>query len=151
MYRARIISGFPGVGKTYFAKHSTKEVLDSDSSKFSWISSGVRNPDFPGNYMEHVLRNMNEVDFILVSSHKEVREALVDNNIHFTLVYPGREFKEEYLSRYVVCGSDTGFLVLLDEKWDSFIDDMEAQENCTKFVLRGGKYLQDILGRLIEL
>ena len=33
----RVISGFPGVGKTYFKNITNLIVLDSDSSKFSWI------------------------------------------------------------------------------------------------------------------
>ena len=33
----------------------------------------------------------------MVSSHKEVREALVENGIFFTLVYPEPSIKEEYI------------------------------------------------------
>lgn len=34
-----IIAAFPAMGKTYFAEHNpeyTKQILDSDSSLFSW-------------------------------------------------------------------------------------------------------------------
>lgn len=49
--KAKVISGFPAVGKSYmFNDKSDLIVLDSDSSLFSWESEGVRHPDFPNNY-----------------------------------------------------------------------------------------------------
>ena len=34
----KVISGFPGIGKSYAAKNLTHlKILDSDSSSFSWI------------------------------------------------------------------------------------------------------------------
>lgn len=49
MKKTKVISGFPGVGKS-FNHYNTDDnliVLDSDSSLFSWESEGVRHPDFP--------------------------------------------------------------------------------------------------------
>ena len=46
-----IISGFPGVGKTFYAERSNEEgfsVVDSDSSQFS------KRPDFPACYIAHI-------------------------------------------------------------------------------------------------
>jgi len=104
-----VISGFPGIGKShFFRKNKDKVVLDSDSSKFSWIEKGIRHPDFPNNYIKYIKENLayinplgvGKADIILVSSHKNVRDALVENDIPFTLVYPSRDIKEEYLQRY---------------------------------------------------
>ena len=44
----RILSAFPGTGKTYLFNHPPvgKVILDSDSSLFSWLRPGVRDPKF---------------------------------------------------------------------------------------------------------
>lgn len=146
-----VISGFPGIGKSHFfriMKNSDKKVLDSDSSLFSWIEKGVRNPDFPNNYMKHIKENLGKADIILVSSHDIVRDALVKNNIPFTLVYPSREIKEEFINRYKQRGSDENFIKLLDKNWDNFIDGCENQKGCNHVTLKEGEYLSDIIENL---
>jgi len=141
-----IISGFPGIGKShFFKKNKDKIILDSDSSKFSWIKKGVRNPDFPNNYINHIKNNIGKADIIMVSSHKAVRDALVNNGIKFTLVYPSREIKDEYLQRYKNRGSDDGFVDMLDNNWDSFLDELEGQIGCDRIELKEGEYLSDYL------
>ena len=35
--KTRIISAFPGVGKTYYYNEHKETTLDSDSSNFSWV------------------------------------------------------------------------------------------------------------------
>lgn len=145
---AHVISGFPGVGKSHLARRTSLLVVqDSDSSKFSWLTPGQRHPHFPHNYIQHIqrLRVQGKTDIILVSSHKEVRDALVTNGIAFTLVYPRRDSKEQYLERYRGRGSDAEFLALLDKKWDEFLDEVENQQNCTKIELGPGQYLSDVV------
>lgn len=108
MKKTKIISAFPACGKTYaFKKLNEKgyKILDSDSSRFSWcydydptISDQIeeyRNPEFPKKYIKHIKENIGKVDYIFVSSHKEVRDALIENGIYFTLVYPDRSMKAE--------------------------------------------------------
>ena len=143
----QVISGFPGIGKSHFYTHECRDlkVSDSDSSKFSWVRPGERHPDFPQNYMQHIKTLLGEVDVVLVSSHKEVRDALVAAEVEFTLVYPERGAKEQYLERYRQRGSDAAFLALLDQKWDEFLDEMETQTNCTRIELHPGQYLSDVL------
>jgi hypothetical protein len=138
-----VISGFPGIGKMYFKQHSNLKVVDSDSSKFSWISSGVRNPDFPRNYINHIREAVREYDIVLVSSHDVVRDALAENCILFVLVFPKRNLKKEYLERFRIRGSSDDFIRFLDSNWNSFIDSMEAQEGCVKVRLSSGESLTD--------
>jgi len=144
--KAMIISGFPGIGKSYFYKlmiDSGKKVLDSDSSLFSWIEKGVRNPIFPQNYINHIKDNIYKADIILVSSHNIVRDELVKNDIPFVLIYPNRNIKEEYINRYKNRGSDNNFINLLKDNWDKFIDDCENQIGCRKIIINSGEYLSD--------
>lgn len=144
----KIISGFPGIGKTYYYNNSNGNALDSDSSAFSWLphkegEEKVRNPEFPANYMKHIAENIGKVDIILVSSHKEVRDALYEAGIPFTLVYPDKDSKVELLARYKERGSDEKFLEMLDVNWDKFMAEMEAQQGCDHVVLPSGMYLSE--------
>ncbi len=82
---------------------------------------------------------------MLVSSHDNVREALVQNEIDFALVYPDRNPKDEYMTRYRERGSPKPFLDLMDKNWDSFIDSCEAQTGCQKAILSSGQFLADLL------
>ena len=66
----KIYSIFPACGKTWLYEHQDDynlKILDSDSSKFSWLYVSVdengnpirgvrkiRNPEFPTNYIQHI-------------------------------------------------------------------------------------------------
>lgn len=143
MKKTEIISGFPGIGKTYTNSTDNDLVmLDSDSSKYSWSSPGVRNENFPQNYITHIKSQINHVDFIMVSSHKEVRDALFENDLSFLLVYPEKSLKQYYLKRYQDRGSDQSFIDMMDKNWDKFIEDCEIQTGCEHIRLKDGEYLQ---------
>jgi hypothetical protein len=123
--RTKIISAFPGVGKTTFHKKNKETTLDSDSSKFSWIinenNEKIRNPNFPNNYINHIKENIGKYEFIFVSSHKEVRDLLLDNCIFFYLVYPNSRRKEEFIERYRNRGNDENFINTVNNKWDEWM------------------------------
>lgn len=137
-----VISAFPGTGKTYcykqLKKDDTRTVLDSDSSKFP-------KDDFPRNYIEHIKSKINVVNTIFVSSHKDVRDELVKEEIKFLLIYPDRDLKEEYKQRYIERGSPDNFIQLLDKNWDNWISELEEQKNCGHLVLKKGEYIFDYM------
>jgi hypothetical protein len=140
--KTEVIAGFPGVGKSYFCAHNTYlNIIDSDSSLFSWISKGVRDPQFPDNYIEHIQKNIGEVDVIPVSSHKVVREALQEHKIAYTVVYPNLELKDEYIQRYRDRGNDENFIHMIEQNWDNFIKDIEAEAYPMKISLHAHEYL----------
>lgn len=146
MKKTIVVSGFPGVGKSHlFNTNEKMTILDSDSSMFSWIEEGVRHPDFPNNYMEHIKENIGKVDNIFVSSHDIVREALKDNGIAYLLVYPSGELKEEYIERYKNRGSNEGFINFISANWDKFIMDIEKETYPELIRLESGEYLRDAL------
>lgn len=142
-----LISAFPGTGKTYFRDQYPATTLDSDSSQFSWDKDGNRNPDFPQNYIQHIKEKLQKgVGLIIfVSSHKVVRDALLENNIHFLLIFPERELKEEYLKRFRDRGSDNAFVDLLKKNWDVWMDDMESQIGCEVVRLKSGEFLGELI------
>jgi hypothetical protein len=136
----KVYSAFPGVGKTTYFNTTDKNVLDSDSSNFD-------KEHFPNNYIEHIERNIQDmkVDKILVSSHKDVRDALVEKGIPFVLVYPNKKLKDEYIQRYKDRGNNDAFVNLLDKNWNNWIDEMDNQEGCEKIILGSGQYLTNVI------
>ena len=149
---ATVISGFPGIGKsTLFSKPNTLKVLDSDSSNFSWSEPKVRNPEFPNNYIQHIKDNQQKVDVILVSSHDIVRNALVEAEILFALVYPDLTMKEEYIQRYIKRGNNEGFVKLLSENYDLWITDLKKQVGASHFPLKAGQYLADVMDQIVKI
>lgn len=149
----KIISAFPGVGKSYiFNNYNDKNnvALDSDSTDFSWLDDKktTRNPDFPNNYIQHIKENIGKVDCIMISSHKVVRDTLVENKVHFTLVYPEKELKDEYLKRYKERGNDEKFIEMINKNWDNFINELDNQIGCVKIKLKQGEYLSDVYDKI---
>lgn len=143
----KVVCGFPGVGKSFMS--AERGWADSDSSEFSWVGEGKdkkRNPEFPQNYMFHVIDLIldNPSAVVMCSTHKDVRDALVANKIPFTLVYPSWDCKEEYIERYRTRGSSPTFIALLDKMWTAWIAEMETEDRAVKkVVLRAGEYLKD--------
>lgn len=133
----QIIAGFPGVGKSYlFDRAQRLRVLDSDSSKFS-------KDDFPHNYIDHI-KSVDGVDVLLISSHKAVRDALRAEQIRYTLVYPHKSLKNEYIERYRMRGSSEDFIKLIANNWDAWIDELEKEVWPDNVVLGKDEHLTDL-------
>ena len=133
-----IISGFPGIGKTTVYNNGYN-CTDSDSSKFD-------KAHFPGNYIEHIknLIQRGDLDYIFVSTHESVRNALVEAGIEFTVVYPEHSLKQEYMARYEGRGSPSAFLDIMSRSWDEFIQGC-SETQAPKVVLKEGQFLEDVL------
>src|SRR5574344_1219437 len=85
--KAAVLSVYPATGKSFFTRKyefNNIKILDSDSSKYIWLyddnnkKTTERNPEFPTNYIQHIKDNLDTADIIFVSSHKSVRDALVE-------------------------------------------------------------------------
>lgn len=152
-----IISAFPACGKSHYHtvgdKYDSFSTRDSDSSLFSWIlgadgkSTGVRNPDFPSNYIEHISSNIGKVSFIFVSSHDEVRQALEDNHLPYVTVMPYQNTKDEWIDRCVKRGNDPKFISLIDKMWDNWTS-FESQQKWTpsgRLFLQNNQYISDVI------
>ena len=142
-----IMSAFPGTGKTYLFNNPPEGItmLDSDSSQFSWSAPGERNPDFPGNYIKHIKEHLGKVDLIMVSTHQEVRDALVKAGLPFALVMPSLACKDEYLDRFRRRGSPENFVRLLGSHWYEWIQELLNQRDCYHIGLGPNVYLHDLL------
>lgn len=138
----KIISGFPGVGKSHLGKRSDNEVkvLDLESSNFKGENRWE-------DYKSEIKNQVGKVDVLFVSSHKETRKILSELGLNFYLVYPDRSLKDEYLRRYAERGSSQEFLGMMDKNFDLFIDSIENEEvRCAKIKLtREDEYLDSFL------
>ena len=157
MTKTKIISAFPGTGKSYYHKNHPETTLDSDSSFFSWMidewgdkllgldGKPMRNPQFPQNYIEHIKSNIGKYEYIFVSSHKEMREALVDNCLLFHLIYPDFDDMDVYIERYKQRGSPERFIDLVRNNWEEWIYELEDQEDCINIQLPSILTISDLL------
>ena len=133
-----LISAFPGVGKTYLKDNfKNLEIIDSDSSTFD-------KENFPQNYIQHIKDHIGKVDIILISSHEVVRKALVEEGLPFILVYPDSELKNEYIQRYKERGNNENFIKILDDNWDTWMNQMKNQKGCAHIILYSGQYRSNL-------
>tara|TARA_R110000772_G_scaffold248418_1_gene362450 strand:+ start:747 stop:1220 length:474 start_codon:yes stop_codon:yes gene_type:complete len=146
MKQTRIISAFPVCGKTHLFNNGYKDkiIIDSDSSKFSWLEDGTtRNPCFPQNYIEHIKENIGKVDYILVSSHIDVRRSLDENDLCWCFVVPDKSLMLEWVGRCYIRGNNEGFIKALISNWDNWTGNVGDPMPNGSSVLTSGEHLKD--------
>lgn len=109
-----VIAGFPGIGKSSLHKEHVKLYSDSDSSKFD-------KKNFPKNYVEHIKNLIGKKQLIFVSSHIEVRNALVKEGIKFIYVVPTIDRLEEFCYNYKQRGSSDEFIKNVRTNWEQWL------------------------------
>jgi hypothetical protein len=140
-----IISAFPGTGKTHYYTRNKAHCKDSDSSLFS------KDPSFPQNYVENILSSIESrnIQYVLVSTHQIVRQALLDASIPFSIIYPSKFLKKDYLERYRSRGNDESFVKLLEANWETWIDDCEdfiyKSSLINGYRLKKNQFLTDVI------
>ena len=125
-----IIAGFPGVGKSTYAK-IYKDSIDLEYSNFHWIETPdgkVQHPEWPMNYVNaikilHEALNGNQVKYVFISTHKEVLDIL-KNDVPFIVAYPTN--KKETLKKFRDRGNSKEFIKKIDESWTEYIDNLKT-------------------------
>ena len=162
-----IIAGFPGVGKSMAANlfgtadtENENFCIDLESSYFHWIVDKDGNkhlhPEWPANYINAIkmllfetrgLEKYKNLKYVCISTHKDVLNALSDQEIEFCIVAPLS--KENTIDRYKRRGSSEEFIQKLDENWDIFMNDLDSYNMP---VIKTDEYLYDILrdNRLVK-
>lgn len=122
----KIISGFPGIGKTIFEKNFKNhyDIMDLDSSNFN-------KRYFPDNYVKHIKEfyQTKKYDFLLISSHKEVRKQLTFHKIPYINVYPNPSLKNNYIQSFRRRGDNQIFIQKMRENWHEWLSSMVREEN----------------------
>lgn len=160
----KIYSVFPACGKTWLYEHQEDyglKILDSDSSNFNWIITydengkkiKERNPEFPNNYIKHIKENIGKADVIFVSSHASVRDALDEEGIDFTVVYPEFDCKAEWVGRCFIrdkrgesgCGAEAMY-----NNWEQWNTEcFQTGANHEEIVLESKEHLSDYFGEYL--
>lgn len=120
----RLIAAFPGTGKSYATQELLKRGIpsvDSDSSQFA------KDDTWPASYIQHIQNRLDEGFVVFCSTHKEVRDALLNAGMSFTMVLPDPTLCDFYMQRYHNRGSSEAFISLMYNKWHEFIDDCLGQ------------------------
>lgn len=150
-----VISGFPGVGKTYAAEHSEEwgmKIVEIEPSQYLWTPGEdgklQKNTNYPENLCAEVMRYLKagqSVDVILVDAHTAIQKALHRNHIPFVSVYPKLECKEEYLRRYIRSGKPFPFVDTISGSWNELIEDgkTRAKNGQSTIFLGSDSYLDE--------
>lgn len=156
-YRNLIICGFPGVGKSTAAELCRSALdLESTSFHFRYDNTEVNakapqglfkeNPNWVSDYVDEIEKAANDpqYNFILVSTHKKVREEMQYRGVPYIIVTPLIKLKDEYLAKYVRRGDSYKFIKTLHDKWEKWIEDfvhddmpiihLESDENISKLL-----------------
>ena len=149
---AKIIGALAGSGKSSFFKAATLKgynVLDLDSVLYShfidYQGNKIDNPFFLENYRNAIIRNIEIYDYILIGTHKELREMLKDYNIEYILIYPKISLMNEYLLRYIHRGDSNRFISSIMDNWDDYIVQMMSDPYPEKIVLGPGQFILDVI------
>ena len=139
-----IISGFPGVGKSFLGKNND-DFIDLDSSRYAGEDRWRR-------YKERIEDALGIYKYIFVSSHQETRDILNELGLKYYVVYPDKNLKEEYLKRYKERGSKEDFIDLMNNNFESFIDSIENNSpNGVKVKLtKSDDFLKTVIYKLKE-
>lgn len=87
---------------------------------------------------------------ILISTHEEIRSALFEEGIHFALVYPLYDLKEEWMQRLRLRKSPQGLIKIVQDDWSSMLGECRDQKGCTHFTLEEGQYLSYMIKNIME-
>lgn len=164
MSKAIIISGFPGIGKSYLAWSSVTHpelpaCYDCESSDYQWKRDplGIAGPTRVENWVEKYVDDIIHLkeygtngqfdakiyDYILISSHWEVRQELQKRKVDYLVVYPAGGLRNKYMARYLERGSSLAFMKSMYETWGHKIHSM-AEDPMPQIILSDGQYLIDL-------
>ena len=120
-----LIAGFGAIGKTTVSK-KYNNVMDLESSSFKYIiddelkklnpeerkglKSRKLNKEFPNNYYNEIMKDLEVYDIVFISMHNEIIDLLEENNINYYVVYPEENMIEEILERCKNRGNKNDFL-----------------------------------------
>ena len=155
MKKGKIIASFTGTGKSSLTREYCPPGLtirDFDSADFSHIGrydDGVRNPEYPGNYVKAIIEEIGHSDVVLISVIPEVVTVLIGEGYEVNLVYPTSDQKQEYRDRYHNRRGSKKVAEMLTANFDTFLERARSLEGCKTIILEPGRYLSDVLPEIL--
>lgn len=110
-----IICGFPATGKSMMARFSNWVDLESTpfSKRDAWLL-----------YAE-VAKHMSDSGYnVMVSTHREMLDALEQIETQYTVVVPPISDKNEYIGRYYARGNTKEFIEKISSNWEQWLSDI---------------------------
>lgn len=156
--KPQIISGFPGIGKSY-ATHHHQNVIDLESTTYHWIiensldtelqkgnaNNRTFNPEFPLNYIKKI-QELAKENTVLISAHPIVLNEMAKQNIPFITVSPDATQRDDYTQRYLNRGNSHEFTEHLRSSFFEHVQELNSHPGASQHVLlKPGQYLNDIL------
>lgn len=142
MAQAFIIAGFPGVGKTEYAKRVKGRVCDLEPTPFKY---GPDKSSWPENYLARIREAATESDAVFIATYPEVIRTLIADGYQVTVVHPDKTQKGEYEERYRNRGNNESVVGSLVENFEKNIDNLTVLEGCRRIVLEPGQYLSSVV------
>ena len=140
-----IVCGFFGVGKSSVTKYRPDvKFIDLDAKFF------VKQPGWEKMYVECALALTNEYDIVCLKSSDKVMNLLDRLGKKYYLVYPNRYAKRDFMERAIKNKYSREWIENFFSRWESYLDEIDQQENANKIVLQSGEYLSDIVDRLVR-
>lgn len=152
--QAIVICGFAAIGKSTFKAACDKaydgeRVIDLDSSLFP------KGPTWPQNYLQAIRERLSEKCILMISTHKVIYSQLLEEGVDLILVYPKRELRAEWLERIRKREADAGsnaaasICGVVNDRWDGWISEYGEQEQCLKYEMSEGEYLQEAVDEVV--
>lgn len=93
-----IVIGFPGVGKSTLAK-TNKDYIDLESSNFVIPGTNLKITNWEQAYV-NIAEDLSRQGYtVFVSSHKMVRNQLLDSSEEVLAIVPSLELRDEWIQR----------------------------------------------------
>jgi len=141
----KIISVFPCSGKTHTVTKYYFELDCVDHDFYDWKYRSVHQEKI---WLKHYLSRMHQLQrkfkFVFVNALPEIVNELPKDSI---VIYPTKSLKSEWVERAKSRGGISEFPLLLEEKWNKWIDTCMNWYG-KKYVLESGQYLTDIIKQL---
>lgn len=144
-----IISGFSGIGKSTASRLDSSRIVDFESSHYSKLEDGSRNPEWPSNYVDAIAKEYMEGEnkVILTSCHSEVRELFHAYELPFLIVVPNITCRNEYMIRWFSRGSSVKFMADMYKNWFTYVNSC-VNDGAPCIILEKDEYLAQLLNRM---
>lgn len=139
-----IILATPCTGKTQFAKKSGLKVLDTEQNHFSFIEKdgeAVDNELKFIDYLQHLLNNANDYDYVVTPWDRRVANELQFRGIDFIIVCTDVNIRAEMCRRYREAGYRESYIDFLFNHYGATFSDIMNYPHDKKIVLGRNDYI----------
>jgi len=150
--KIKAICDYPGIGKTYLEGHCIGFEDGWFSEHFySDKANGIKNDNFPENYIETVTKIIERDKIVLTAMSVQARQVFKYLDLPYLLIYPSPIEKKRYFDIYDTRPDAREWIGLNKSVWDKKIqniEDVDVPEECYKDEIPVGMNLTDYLKEL---